>query len=165
MYDFEARAADYLRQVIEHEEHAANATDANLRVGFLLALAQMCRDLAAQMAAAARAFETPRGKLKGAAFSSFFAALRPEHPRDRGLAERLERRQVSRGWHLKLIAFDTLFDFTPLRQGFFADLSRPWRPGALQAAAPSRQRVWQTKCVRSATLWRECVLDVRIVCH
>jgi hypothetical protein len=48
VYDFEARAADYLRQVIEHEEHAANATDANLRVGFL-ALAQMCRDLAAQM--------------------------------------------------------------------------------------------------------------------
>jgi hypothetical protein len=116
-------------------------------------------------AAAARAFETTGWNLKGAAFSSFFAALRPEHPRDRGLAERLERRQVSRGWHLKLIAFDTLFDFTPLWRGFFADLSRPWRPGALQAAAPSRQRVWQTKCVRSATLWRECVLDVRIVCH
>jgi hypothetical protein len=46
--DFEAKAAEYLRQVVEHEARAATMTNTKLRAGFL-DLARMCRDLAAQM--------------------------------------------------------------------------------------------------------------------
>jgi hypothetical protein len=48
MADFKAKAADYVRQAVEHEKRAATMTDPKLKAGFL-DLARMSRVLATHM--------------------------------------------------------------------------------------------------------------------